>query len=80
MLFKKVKKMDDVKVIKKILNECRVQFGENENEEIRLKSIQLVMLVATLEEEFDIEIPDSYLEVEELNTITKIMNLIRTLK
>ncbi|URZ18152.1 phosphopantetheine-binding protein [Clostridium felsineum] len=72
--------MDKIKIIKRILNECKVHYIEDENEEINFQSIQLVMLVASLEEEFDIEIPDDYLEWEKLNTISKILDVVVKLK
>ncbi|GMQ59568.1 hypothetical protein AN1V17_39650 [Vallitalea sediminicola] len=71
--------MDDVKLIKSLLDECKIDYGVDNDEEIGLRSIQLVMLVAWLEDAFNIEIPDDYLEVPQLNSITKIVNVVRSL-
>ena len=69
----------EISEIKKILAECKITFGVSEDEEIHLTSIQLILLITTLEEEFNIEIPDDYLDVEAINSLHKIKSLLISL-
>lgn len=41
-----------------------------------MDSIQFIKLIVTLEEEFEIEIPDEKLLISEMNTANKIINVV----
>lgn len=71
--------MEDLKIIQKVLDEAKIPYSQDPDEEIKLESIQLVMIVALLEDECDIEIPDDYLEIEQFNTVNKISSIIANL-
>ena len=43
-----------------------------------MDSIKFISIIITLEEEFDIEIPDEYLVLTEMNTISKMADVIST--
>ena len=49
---------------------------DTEQTEIVMDSITFISIIVALEEEFDIEIPDEYLLLTEMNTISKMTDVI----
>ncbi|MBY9080755.1 hypothetical protein KIH86_13550 [Paenibacillus sp. HN-1] len=68
--------MPDIKILENLLNECNIAYSGDKEQELIIKSVQLVALVVALEEEFDIEIPDQYLVFENMNTYQKMENML----
>lgn len=67
--------------IKDVLNVENINEEDiNENLiELGLDSIKFISLIVTIEDEFDIEIPDNFLLLEEMNTPQKIITIIENL-
>lgn len=66
-------------IIKKIYEITDVELGLNDLEmdlHECMDSIGFVRLIVDLEQEYNIEIPDSYLVLEEINTIKKIEQIV----
>lgn len=52
-----------------------VQLGDDLSQH-GMDSITFIRIIVALEEEFDIEIPDEYLLMSEMNTVSKIISVV----
>lgn len=57
---------------------CGIYLTENESQHIVLDSLQYVSLLVCIEEDFNIEIPDSYIEYNMLSTFQDYLEMIKT--
>lgn len=73
-------------IICEIINEkistCEISLNQTEDDLclLGMDSIAFIHIIVALEERMDIEIPDEYLIVNEMNTIQKILNVVSLLK
>ena len=69
-----------LKVLNANLENTEITFGQTEDDLIALgmDSIVFIRVVVALEEAFDIEIPDEYLLITEMNTLSKMTDVIST--
>lgn len=54
--------------------------SDEDLQQFGMDSLTFVRIVVLMEEEFDLEIPDSYLIVSEMNTVAKILNVLKSIK
>lgn len=76
MEFEKVK---EIIVDSLSCDEDAVTLEANLKEDLDADSLDAVELIMAVEEEFDIEIPDEKLALNEMNTIAKIMDVISSI-
>lgn len=73
-------------IICEIINEkistCEISLNQTEDDLclLGMDSIAFIHIIVALEEQMDIEIPDEYLIINEMNTIQKILNVVSLLK
>ena len=51
-----------------------------ENEVIEMNSLMFISLIVNIEEEFEIEVPDDYLNLNQLNCLSDFVKLIISIK
>ena len=69
-----------LKVLNANLENTEITFEQTEDDlsALGMDSIVFIRLVVALEEAFDIEIPDEYLLITEMNTLSKMTDVIST--
>lgn len=67
-----------LKVLNTNLENTEITFAQTEDDlsALGMDSITFIRTIVALEEEFDIEIPDEYLLLTEMNTISKMTDVI----
>lgn len=69
--------MTDLKKIINVFERVGIYVNENDfDNQLEIDSIEFVSLVVTIEEEFDIIIPEEYLIFDKLNTVNQFVVLI----
>jgi acyl carrier protein len=48
--------------------------------QLGMDSISFIRVIVSLEEEFEVEVPDSFLLLTEMNTVNKIMNVLNSIE
>ena len=69
-----------LKVLNTNLENTEITFEQTEDDlsALGMDSIAFIRVVVALEEAFDIEIPDEYLLITEMNTLSKMTDVIST--
>ena len=69
-----------LKVLNANLENTEITFEQTEDDlsALGMDSIAFIRVVVALEEAFDIEIPDEYLLITEMNTLSKMTDVIST--
>ena len=69
-----------LKVLNANLENTEITFEQTEDDlsALGMDSIAFIRVIIALEEEFDIEIPDEYLLITEMNTLSKMTDVIST--
>lgn len=64
-------------IINDNIENSEITFGQEEDlTQFGVDSITFIRIIVAIEEEFDLEIPDEYLLVSEMNTVSKIVDVI----
>ena len=64
--------MEDVEISEEMMNEDLTQVG--------MDSITFIKIIVTLEEEFECEVPDSKLLISEMNTVNKMIRILKDIE
>ena len=67
-----------LQIINANIENTEITFGQTEDDlsALGMDSITFIRVIVALEEAFDIEIPDEYLLITEMNTLSKMMEVI----
>lgn len=67
-----------LKIVNESIEDTEINLDQLETDlsELGMDSLTFIRIVVTLEEEFDIEVPDEFLLISEMNTIQKIIKII----
>ena len=69
-----------LQIINANIENTEITFGQTEDDlsALGMDSITFIRVIVALEEAFDIEIPDEYLLITEMNTLSKMTDVIST--
>jgi len=63
-----------------IENDIDIDHVDDDLTHLGLDSISFIRIIVALEEDFEIEIPDEYLQLSEMNTVKKIEDILMSIK
>lgn len=70
-----------LKIVNSVIEDTEISIDQVDSDlsKLGMDSIAFIRMVIAIEEEFDIEVPDEYLLVPEINTMEKIINIVTEL-